>query len=80
MTKGEKWRESMIKKHGSWEKVQEFMKENQKKSRENYSGDGGFRANPLLAKLNGHMTAYKRWGKYEQGDNETQEKSRRSVL
>lgn len=33
----------MLKKHGSEEAVREAMRSRQKKSRENYSGDGGFR-------------------------------------
>ena len=52
-THKEKWLEAMIKKHGSQEAVTEFMREAQKKSRENYSGTGGFYANRELARIAG---------------------------
>lgn len=45
----------MIKKHGSVEAVQEFMRKAQQKSRENYKGTGGFAANKELAKEAGRM-------------------------
>lgn len=61
-THKEKWLEAMIKKHGSEEAVREFMRANQRKSRENYSGKGGFYNNPELATLAGKKSAERRWG------------------
>lgn len=38
------WKDRMIAKYGSEEAVMEEMAKRQKKSRENYSGNGGFRS------------------------------------
>jgi hypothetical protein len=48
-----KWYKTMLEKHGSDEAITEFMRSNQKKSRENYSGKGGFYARRDLAVLGG---------------------------
>jgi restriction endonuclease Mrr len=37
------WWRSMVEKHGSKEAVHEVMRQRQSKSRENYTGGGGFR-------------------------------------
>ena len=42
MQKNTKWYKAMLAKHGSDEAISEAMRERQKKSRENYSGRGGF--------------------------------------
>lgn len=42
-THAQKWREKMISKHGSWEAVQEFMRQSANKSKRNTGGTGGFK-------------------------------------
>lgn len=55
-------KQDLIKKFGSEEKVSEYYRELQKKSRLNYSGTGGFAANKELAKQAGKKGLEKRWG------------------
>jgi len=57
-----KWWSKMIAVHGSEDAVREFMRNAQKKSRENYKGTGGFASNSKLAKEAGKKGAEKRWG------------------
>lgn len=61
-THKEKWLEAMIKKHGSEEAVREFMRQAQRKSRENYKGTGGCKNDPETARMLGYKSAKKRWG------------------
>jgi general stress protein YciG len=42
LKKDSKWYKAYLKKYGSDEAISEAMRERQKKSRENYSGTGGF--------------------------------------
>ncbi len=62
MTHKEKWMATMISKYGSVEAVREVMREGQKRSRENYKGNGGFGSSKELAKRAGKLGAEKRWG------------------
>lgn len=67
-----KWWATMIKKHGSVEAVQEFMKSAQKKSREKYKGTGGFGSSKELAKRAGKLGAEKRWGDANKNNTDTE--------
>lgn len=70
-----KWWTKMIAKYGSEEAVREFMRQAQKKSRENYKGTGGCKNDPETARMLGYKSAEKRWGYREQRNNKTKEES-----
>lgn len=55
----------MIEKYGSAEAVREVMREGQKRSRENYTGNGGFGSSSELAKQAGKKGAEARWHAYK---------------
>lgn len=61
-SRGEKWRETMLAKHGSQEAISQIARENQKKSRQTYKGTGGFAAlSPEARKEQARKAALKRW-------------------
>lgn len=50
---GEKWRQTMIAKHGSIEAVREYMANNARKNKGKSKPNSGFAANPELASVAG---------------------------
>ena len=63
------WWDKMIAKHGSREAVSEFMRQSQVKSRQKYSGTGGFAKDRDFARQMSKKALEARWGK--DGKNDT---------